>query len=337
MTATNHDDLKNTTQSRVDKELASENDDLKAATQVEVDEELASDKSSEKGANTEKSIVEEVILKIPQLTVIYWCEKMTATTFGETFADFFTQTLGLGYRNVAIVLVVLFFLSLVFQLKVKTYWPILFWSVMTTSALVGTAISDFIDRTLHWGYPLGMGVLLGILLFIVGCWKLSGEHMNVTGAMSRKAEAFYWTTILVSNTLGTALGDFLSDSLDLGFAMSAGIIGGLLAICAFLAYFTKVSGVLLFWIAFVLTRPFGATFGDLLTKSKAKGGLDLGTLKASMVLLALFLVSFAIELFQLHKARKLKEVQKMKAVMKHEMNHKESSITVPMSSFLENE
>jgi uncharacterized membrane-anchored protein len=168
------------------------------------------------------------------------------------------------------------------------------------------------DRTLGWGYPLGMSVLLGLLLFVIGCWKLSGEHMNVAGAMSRKAEAFYWTTILVSNTLGTALGDFLSDSANLGFAMSACIIGGLLAICALLAYFSKVSGVLLFWIAFVLTRPFGATFGDLLTKSKEKGGLDLGTLNASMVILGLFLISFACEIYQLRKARKLTEELKTK-------------------------
>lgn len=319
--------------------MSTTDDDLKAATHVGVDEELASDKGSEQGSNTEKSIVEEVILKIPALTVIYWCEKMTATTFGETFADYFTQTLGLGYRNVAIVLIILFIICLFLQIKVKTYHPVLFWCVMGTSALVGTCISDFIDRTLGWGYPLGMGVLLGILLFIIGCWKLSGEHMNVAGAMSRKAEAFYWTTILVSNTLGTALGDFLSDSATLGFAASAGITGGLLAFCALLAYFSKVPGVLLFWIAFILTRPFGATFGDLLTKSKAKGGLDLGTLNASMVLLALFLISFAIEMFQLHKARKLKKEQETKLIeepeTKPEMMDKASSITAHMTSFNE--
>jgi uncharacterized membrane-anchored protein len=133
--------------------------------------------------------------------------------------------------------------------------------------------------------------------------------------MNRKAEAFYWATILVSNTLGTALGDFLSDSLDLGFGLSAGIIGGLLAVCALLAYFTKASHVVLFWIAFVLTRPFGATFGDLLTKSKEKGGLDLGTLKASMVILGLFSVAFAFEMYNRHKAKnKLKESEEDKKV-----------------------
>jgi uncharacterized membrane-anchored protein len=255
------------------------------------------------------SLVEGAILKIPALTVIYWCEKMTATTFGETFADFFTQTLDFGYAATSVVLISLFLVSLAFQIRVKSYWPLLFWCVMATSSIAGTCFSDFIDRTLHWGYPVGMGVLLSILLFILGCWKLSGEHMNVEGAMNRKAEAFYWSVILVSNTLGTALGDFMADSLDLGFGPSAGIIGGLLCIVAALAYFTKISHVPLFWIAFVLTRPFGATFGDLLTKSEEAGGLELGTLKASMVILALFLISFAAEMYYMHKARKDKEAK----------------------------
>jgi uncharacterized membrane-anchored protein len=135
--------------------------------------------------------------------------------------------------------------------------------------------------------------------------------MNVEGAMNRTAEALYWSTILVSNTLGTALGDFFADSLELGFGASAGIFGAALTVCALLAYFTKLSHVVLFWIAFVLTRPFGATFGDFLTKSKAKGGLDLGTLNASMVILALFAVAFSVEMYQLRKAKKAKEVTEL--------------------------
>jgi uncharacterized membrane-anchored protein len=255
------------------------------------------------------SIVEEIILKIPPLTVIYWCEKMTATTFGETFADYWTQTMGLGYTDTSLVLFSIFLVFLGCQIYVKTYWPVIFWAVMSTSSIAGTCVSDFIDRTLQWGYPLGMGVLLSILLVILGIWKLTGLHMNVEGAMNRKQETFYWATILVSNTLGTALGDFVADSLELGFGATAGIFGGLLIICAVLAYFTTVSHVVLFWIAFVLTRPFGATFGDLLTKSEAKGGLNLGTLNASMVIFALFLVAFAIEMYNLHKANKRKEAE----------------------------
>ena len=278
---------------------------------VNDDEEQGRNGQYHSGKNT--SIAEEIILKIPPLTVIYWCEKMTATTFGETFADFFTQTLKFGYKYTSIVLVSIFFVSLACQLKVRTYWPILFWAVMASSSIAGTCFSDFIDRTLKWGYPTGMGVLLGILLVLLVLWKLSGEHMNVAGCMNRKAEAFYWATILISNTLGTALGDFFSDSLSFGFGISAAIFGGLLVICAGLAYFTKLSHVFLFWVAFVLTRPFGATFGDFLTKKKSRGGLQLGTLRASMVILALFVICFIYEMYTLHKAKKAKEENKEQA------------------------
>jgi len=259
----------------------------------------------------------ELTLKVPALTIVYWCEKMTATTFGETFADFFSQTLGLGYSSTSAVLILVFLITLAFQLKVKTYRPALFWLVMGTSSIAGTCISDFIDRTLHWGYPLGMSVLFAILLVLMGVWKLTGEPMNVAGAMNRKAESLYWSTILVSNTLGTALGDFLADSLELGFGMSAGIIGGLLAICALLAYLTRLSPVLLFWIAFILTRPFGATFGDLLTKDKSEGGSGLGTWQASLIIFGLFLMAFAYELFERRKKRQENE-QKIDGVVDEE-------------------
>lgn len=248
-----------------------------------------------------------VILKIPALTWYYWGEKMTATTFGETFADFWSQTLGLGYGATSAVLISMFLLLLGGQLYVKTYIPPLFWSVMATSSIAGTLVSDFIDRTLHWGYPLGMGVLLSILAVILGLWKLSGLHMNVSGSMNRTQECFYWAAILTSNTLGTALGDFLADSLDWGFALTAGILGAILVICALLAVFTKFNPVVLFWVAFILTRPFGASFGDLLTKSTEKGGLDLGTGKASLVIFALFILFFGYELHVLHK-KKTKEI-----------------------------
>jgi uncharacterized membrane-anchored protein len=139
-----------------------------------------------------------VILKIPALTWYYWGEKMTATTFGETFADFWSQTLGLGYGATSAVLLSLFLVFLGGQLYVKTYIPPLFWSVMATSSIAGTLVSDFIDRTLHWGYPLGMGVVLSILTVILGMWKLSGLRMNVAGAMTRTQEGFYWAAILTS-------------------------------------------------------------------------------------------------------------------------------------------
>ena len=288
--------------------LASQTSDLKStAHNTECNDEEVGGNDAE---GNDQVVAQEVILKIPPLTIVYWCEKMTATTFGETFADFFSQTLGYGYTTTSIILLLIFLVTLAAQLKVKTYWPALFWLVMATSSIAGTCVSDFIDRTLHWGYPLGMSVLLSILLVIIGAWKLTGEPMNVEGAMSRKAESFYWSTILVSNTLGTALGDFFADSLELGFGMSAGIVGSALIVCAFMAYFTKISKVLLFWVAFVLTRPFGATFGDLLTKDKDKGGLELGTWKASLVIFALFLVAFAYEMYDRRKQARKALVEK---------------------------
>jgi uncharacterized membrane-anchored protein len=175
---------------------------------------------------------------------------------------------------------------------------------MATSSIAGTLFSDFIDRTLHWGYPVGMAVLLSILLVILGAWKLTGLHMNVAGAMSRPQEGLYWAAILVSNTLGTALGDFLADTLELGFGKTAGSIGAILVVCALLAVFTKVNKVLLFWVAFILTRPFGATFGDLLTKPTDDGGLGLGTGWTSLVICGMFFVFFAYELYLLRKANK---------------------------------
>jgi uncharacterized membrane-anchored protein len=267
------------------------------------------DKDRAVDSSDDDTASEEIILKIPALTWYYWAEKMTATTFGETFADMWSQTLGLGYSATSGTLMSIFLLLLGFQLYVKNYVPPLFWAVMATSSIAGTLFSDFIDRTLHWGYPLGMGVLLSILIVILGVWKLTGLHMNVAGAMNRLQEGLYWAAILVSNTLGTALGDFLADTLELGFALTAGSIGAILVVCALLAVFTKFNRVVLFWVAFVLTRPFGATFGDLLTKGPEKGGLDLGTGWASLVIFFMFVVFFVYELYVLRKAKKAKELK----------------------------
>lgn len=250
------------------------------------------------------TIAAAAVLKVPAVTWIYWGEKMAATTFGETFADFWSQTLGLGYGVTSATLMTIFMVFLCLQVYVKSYWPPLFWTVMATSSIAGTLFSDFIDRSLNLGYLVGMAILLSILIVIFALWKCTGTHMNVAGAMNRTQELFYWAAILVSNTLGTALGDYFADTLELGFAMTAGITGGILAVCALLALFTKFNHVFLFWFAFVVTRPFGAAFGDLLTKSKEEGGLDLGTLNASLVILGVFLVFFAIEMYYMHKAKK---------------------------------
>ena len=169
---------------------------------------------------------------------------------------------------------------------------------MSTS-LAGTCLSDFMDRTAHLGYSEGIGILLGVLIAVFITWRLSGQSFAVTGSMTRAAELFYSLAIVVSNTLGTALGDFTSDTLELGFGGGAGLYGGLMVFTALLAYFTRISRALLFWVWFVLTRPFGATFGDVLTKDTSRGGLGLGTEIASAIfacpLLALFVVAVVLE------------------------------------------
>jgi uncharacterized membrane-anchored protein len=222
--------------------------------------------------------------KLPQITLFFWIMKIAATTLGETAGDLLSMTLSVGYAFSSLILISLFFVSLAGQLSVKNYRPWLFWTVILTTSTAGTTMSDFMDRTLGLGYATGSMILVGILLAVLACWRLSEGTLSVGSIRTRKAEMFYWTTVLFSNTLGTALGDFLADDSGLGFAGGAVLIGSLLSVTVMAAFFTNISRVLLFWIAFVLTRPFGATMGDVLTKSHEKGGLDFGTVGSSLIL-----------------------------------------------------
>jgi uncharacterized membrane-anchored protein len=168
-----------------------------------------------------------------------------------------------------------------------------YWLTFTASAIVGTAISDFIDRTLGFGYATGSIVLIGLLLVVLAIWYIKEKSLSVENITTSTAETFYWLAFLIANTLGTAAGDFLADSMGVGFLFSAALITGLLFITVLLHFYTKISEILLFWLAFVLTRPFGATFGDLITKPIDRGGLDLGTIGASLffaVILAFSLI-----------------------------------------------
>lgn len=221
--------------------------------------------------------------KLPQLTFTYWLARILATALGETFADLFSQTLKLGYQDVALVLLAIFFVSLTVQLFVTKYMPPIYWTVIVSSSLAGMCISDFLDRTLELGNVAGMVMLLGILLVIFFMWKLSGQPLSVVGPITRVAEFFYWSCIVVSSSLGTALGDFTAENLDLGFGAGAGLYGCLMIFTALLAILKSVSRVLLFWVWCVLTLPFGATFGDLLAEDKKKGGLELDREMASII------------------------------------------------------
>lgn len=222
--------------------------------------------------------------KLPQITLAFWVMKICATTLGETAGDLLSMTLNVGYAMSSLILIGLFLASLAGQLRTERYHPALYWTVILTTSTAGTTMSDFMDRTLGLGYATGSALLVTLLLAVLAVWRMSEKSLSVDHIQSRRGELFYWAAILVSNTLGTALGDYLADDSGLGFAGSALLIGSLIACVALAYYQTRISRVALFWLAFVLTRPFGATLGDWLAKSTAQGGLDLGTVGASLVL-----------------------------------------------------
>jgi uncharacterized membrane-anchored protein len=229
--------------------------------------------------------------KIAQVTAVFWIMKICATTLGETAGDLLSMTLDVGYGVSTVILLGIFLVSVTAQLKAERYHPALYWTVILTTSTAGTTMSDFMDRTLGFGYAKGALILVTLLLGVLAAWRLTEKSLSVSSITTTRAELFYWTAILVSNTLGTALGDFLADDSGLGFLGGAALIGGLLGLTVLAYYLTRIDRVVLFWVAFVLTRPFGATFGDLLTKPIAKGGLNFGTIGSSLVL-GVILVSF---------------------------------------------
>ncbi len=200
------------------------------------------------------------------------------------------MTLNVGYAVSSIILLALFLVSLTAQLMSRSFHPALYWLVILTTSTAGTTMSDFMDRTLGLGYARGSLILVTCLIVVLVAWRLTQKSLSVSHIETPRAELFYWIAILVSNTLGTALGDYLADDSGLGFLGGAAVIGGLIALTAIAYYLTRIDRVLLFWVAFVLTRPFGATFGDLLTKSTDKGGLDFGTIGSSLVLASMLVV-----------------------------------------------
>jgi len=222
--------------------------------------------------------------KVPQITLAFWLMKICATTLGETGGDLLSMTLNVGYAMSSLILISIFLVTLAAQLAARAYHPLLYWTVILSTSTAGTTMSDYMDRTLGLGYLAGTSILVTILVTVLAVWRLTLGSLSVDHISSIRVELFYWTAILFSNTLGTALGDFLSDSSGLGFMGGALLIGSLLAAIVLCHFFTPLPKTLLFWIAFVLTRPFGATAGDLLTKTHEKGGLGFGTIGSSLVL-----------------------------------------------------
>jgi uncharacterized membrane-anchored protein len=240
--------------------------------------------------------------KLPQITTFFWIMKICATTLGETAGDLLSMTLNVGYAASSTILIGVFLATLITQLISTKYNPLLYWTVILSTSTAGTTISDYMDRTLKLGYATGSMILITLLLLMLAYWRFSVGSLSVANIKTPKIEILYWITILFSNTLGTALGDFLADTSGLGFVGGALLISGLLALILAAHYFTQFSPVMLFWLAFILTRPFGATFGDILTKSHEKGGLGFGTIGSSIVLASILGVCI---LFTVLKQRRL--------------------------------
>lgn len=241
--------------------------------------------------------------RVPHILFLYWVIKIASTTLGETGADMFSMTFNLGYGTTIAIFMISFLLLLAMKLYIKSYEPVTYWLTFTASAIVGTALSDYIDRTLGLGYMWGSLLLITLLMLTLAVWHKKEKSINVEYVPTLSIEIFYWVAFLIANTLGTAAGDLLADDLGFGFMTSALIISGLLGGIALLHFFTKVSGTLLFWLAFVLTRPFGATFGDLLTKTHEKGGLNLGTIGSSIFFSSVLIFAIAKE-SQVEKQRR---------------------------------
>jgi len=231
--------------------------------------------------------------KVAQVTFAFWIMKICATTLGETAGDLLSMTLGIGYALSTVILLAFFFATLGAQLASRRFHPALYWAVIVSTSTAGTTMSDLVDRSFGLGYGLGASLLAACLVAVLLGWRRDVGTLSVERVRGRRTEAWYWTAILVSNTLGTALGDYLADSSGLGFLGGAALVGTAIALVAAAAAFTRIDRVVLFWIAFVLTRPFGATFGDLLTKPVDAGGLGFGTSGSSLVLAAILLLLVA--------------------------------------------
>jgi uncharacterized membrane-anchored protein len=216
------------------------------------------------------------------------------------------MTLNLGYTESMLIIFCFFLIILISQLKIKKYNPSLYWITIIATTTLGTEISDFMDRTLGIGYAFGSLILFSGLIIVLLTWHFRLKSIQVYPVFDFKTELFYWSAILFSNSLGTAFGDFLSDNLGLGYMEGALICSGIIVLVIILHYSTNINEILLFWIAFIFTRPFGATFGDLLTKTADNGGLDLGTIQASFItgIILVILISYSVKS---HKSSNLKE------------------------------
>jgi uncharacterized membrane-anchored protein len=239
--------------------------------------------------------------KVPELTLIFWAIKILATTLGETAGDALSMSMDLGYLLSTAIFAAIFLVAVSAQIKAKQFHPFLYWATIIATTTVGTTLADYATRSLGIGYTGGSALLFGLLLASLLVWHKTLGSVSISSLSSPKAEMFYWVTIMFSQTLGTALGDWTADTAGLGYLGAMLIFGGLLMTVVVAHYYTTLSKTLLFWAAFILTRPLGAVVGDFLDKPIAKGGLDLSRYSASIALIVIIVA--CIIFFPQHAAK----------------------------------
>ena len=244
---------------------------------------------------------EYTLSKVPEVTLIFWIIKILATTLGETGGDTLSMSMKLGYLESTGIFAAIFIAAVIIQIQAKKFHPVIYWTTIIATTTVGTTLADFADRSLGIGYAGGTTLLFALLMASLFIWYRALGSVAIDTVSSPKSEMFYWMTIMFSQTLGTALGDWTADTAGLGYEGGALVFGAMLAVIAVAYYRTKISHTVLFWAAFILTRPLGAVVGDFLDKPVVKGGLALSRYSASLTLV--FLIILCIFMFS-HKPAK---------------------------------
>ncbi|VVD97309.1 membrane protein [Pandoraea aquatica] len=238
--------------------------------------------------------VHKTLAKVPEVTLMFWVVKIAATTLGETGGDAVSMSMNLGYLVATAIFAVIFLIAVYAQIRAKSFHPALYWATIIATTTVGTTLADFADRSLGIGYAGGSALLLALLLGSLWVWHRVMGSVSIDTVNSPKAEVFYWVTIMFSQTLGTALGDWTADTAGLGYTGAAIIFSALLLALVAAYFWTRTSRVFLFWAAFILTRPLGAVVGDFLDKPVSSGGLALSRYSASFALLAFILTALLL-------------------------------------------
>lgn len=234
--------------------------------------------------------IRNALSKVPEVTLGFWIVKIFATTLGETGGDAVSMSMNLGYLLGTAIFMAVFVTAVAAQIKAKQFHPFLYWATIIASTTVGTTLADFATRSLGIGYSGGTAILFTLLIGSFFIWYRTLGSVEISTVNSPKSESFYWLTIMFSQTLGTALGDWTADTAGFGYLGGAAIFSGLLLLVVLAYFFSKISHTVLFWTAFVLTRPLGAVVGDYLDKPAAQGGLELSRYSATAALIALIVV-----------------------------------------------